>query len=236
MDTRHPRALQEVYRIAPSDGRYPGSAGPAFVDGGTPSLSAIGDAELLRTDTLGLLCSIRCTGDLILKTYDIARLLGPAGPTIVSGFHSPMERQCLDLFLARHTPVIMCPARSIDRMRIPSAWRIPIAEGRMLILTPFNGSFRRPSAHSAEVRNRFVVALADRVLIPHATAGGKTARLATLVREQGKVLLTFHDEENRDLLDLGASLFDVRREKGGVMSHKGGIETENPLWERISDY
>ena len=57
--------------------------------------------------------------------------------TLIGGFHSPMEKECLDLLLRGSRPIIICPARSIDRMRIPKPWKAPLADGRLLVMSPF---------------------------------------------------------------------------------------------------
>jgi predicted Rossmann fold nucleotide-binding protein DprA/Smf involved in DNA uptake len=51
-----------------------------------------GDSALLKVQKLGIICSRRCSGDVILKTYDFARLVLGSALAIVSGFHSPIER------------------------------------------------------------------------------------------------------------------------------------------------
>ena len=66
----------------------------------TPSrITAIGNIGLLKGDTLALLCSKSCPGSLILKTYDIARDLRSKGTAVISGFHSPIEQEVLNILL-----------------------------------------------------------------------------------------------------------------------------------------
>ena len=77
---------------------------------------AIGDVKILSTPLLGLLCSIRCPGRVIVQTYDLARTLRDAGVPVIGGFHSPMEKECLDFLLCGKQPVVVCPARSITNM------------------------------------------------------------------------------------------------------------------------
>jgi hypothetical protein len=78
-----------------------------------PILSVIGDLNLLSRSTVGLLCSVRCPGRIILDAYDFARRTPQDGAAIIGGFHSPMERTCLNTLLARHVPVVYCPARRL---------------------------------------------------------------------------------------------------------------------------
>ena len=56
-----------------------------------------GDLGILDTRLIGFFCSVRCPGDVILKTYDLARALRETDVTIVGGFQSPMEKEFLDL-------------------------------------------------------------------------------------------------------------------------------------------
>ncbi|CAN5520347.1 hypothetical protein BH23CHL2_BH23CHL2_05950 [soil metagenome] len=167
-------------------------------------MNYLGRSSLLNQELLGLFCSGRCPGNLILQTYDLAVALRDAGVAVVSGFHSPMEQECLRLLLRGQQPVVICPARSIVRMRIPGEWREPIESGRLLVVSPFDERHRRPTAKLAGERNRFVAALASRVFVAHASPGGKTEALVAELLGQGRRVLTFDDPENRHLLDMGA--------------------------------
>ena len=51
-------------------------------------------------------------------------------------------------------------------MRIPRPWHHPLAAGRLLLLSTFPDSLRRPTAPAAARRNACVAALADRIPIP----------------------------------------------------------------------
>jgi hypothetical protein len=143
-------------------------------------------------------------GTLIVATYDYATTLRPGECIVVGGFHSPMERQVLQVLLARHVPVIVVPARNPERMRIPRAWRGAAEEGRMAIVSGIEGRTRRPTRELAFRRNLLVAALSDRVLIPYATPGGGAEQVALAVAGWGKTVWTFHDEDNRKLMDAGA--------------------------------
>jgi hypothetical protein len=84
-----------------------------------PENEAVGRAEAVaHRPYLALLCSVRCPGDLILAAYNLVVALRAAGVTVIGGFHAPMERECLRLLRGRQ-PVIVCPARGVERMRVP---------------------------------------------------------------------------------------------------------------------
>ncbi len=174
-----------------------------------PNLSAgqvavRGDPEILQTRTLALFCSVKCPGKLILQTYDLAMALRKAGVTVISGFHSPMEKECLSLLLRGTQPVVICPGRSIDGMRIPSEWKKPLAEGRLLLLSPFEEKDCRVTARTAQLRNRFVATLADEVFVAYASPGGRTEQFCREVIGWGKTLLTLDSPDNAHLRALGA--------------------------------
>ena len=102
-----------------------------------PQFRSKGNLSLLDEPLTALFCSQRCPGDLILKTYDLARAMRDAGVPVIGGFQTPMERECLRLLLRGRQPVVVCPARGIDNMRVPRDWRAAIDDGRLLVLSPF---------------------------------------------------------------------------------------------------
>ena len=113
----------------------------------------MGNPDALRPESVSMFCSARCPGDVVLKTFDLARALRDAGTPVFGGFHTPMERECLRLLLRGQQPVVVCPARSIYNMRIPSAWRPALDDGRLLILSPFPAERRRATAALCAERN-----------------------------------------------------------------------------------
>ena len=169
-----------------------------------PGLAHVGNLRLLDEPLTALFCSNRCPGDLILKTYDLARAMRNAGVPVVGGFQTPMEKECLRLLLRGRQPVVVCPARGIEEMRLPRGWRAPLDEGRMLALSPFPSAQRRPTAALAARRNEFVAELASKVFIAHAAPGGRTEAFARNLAASGKPLLTLDSPANANLIALGA--------------------------------
>lgn len=169
------------------------------------TLTAIGDAALLDRPLLGLVCSVRCPGSIILAAYDLALALRNAEVPVAGGFHAPMERELLRLLLRGRQPVVVAVAHSLAGMRVPAEWRDPIAQGRLALVSPFGEDGpRRATTATAQARNRFVAAISMAVLAVHAAPGGKTEALCREVIEWGKPLLALDDEHNAALLALGA--------------------------------
>lgn len=134
---------------------------------------------------MALFCSASCPGDAILAAYDLARRLRDEGVTVISGFHSLVEKEFLHILLRGSQPIIICPARSLKGMRIPKEWRPPLEEGRLLVLSCFESAPRRPTVESARKRNELVAALADEAIIVHATPGGEVERVVNLLDNWG---------------------------------------------------
>jgi predicted Rossmann fold nucleotide-binding protein DprA/Smf involved in DNA uptake len=169
----------------------------------------------LEKRLLGFFCSTRCPGAVILQTYDLARTLRDAGVPVMSGFHSPMEKECLALLLRGTQPVIVCPARSLERMRIPTQWKAPLTEGRLLIVSLFAGKQHRMTADLARKRNEFIAALTNKIFVAHAAPGSKTEQFCRELLRWGNPLLTLESDDNAHLLTLGAK--SVRPENVGAL-------------------
>jgi len=151
-----------------------GGAAPA-------SLWAIGNPDLLGERKVGLFCSVRCPNDAILAAHNAAREFCENGTTVISGFHSPVEKECLRILLQGKQPIIISLARAFGNYRLLGEWREALEAGRLLLLSPFEKRPRRADTRVARQRNEFVAALADEVLIIHATPGGQIERISELV-------------------------------------------------------
>jgi predicted Rossmann fold nucleotide-binding protein DprA/Smf involved in DNA uptake len=178
---------------------------PQRVDTTGGAAEALGKAALLGGRKLALVCSKKCPGDVILKTYDFTRLVRGSGVAIVSGFHSPIENDCLPILLRGPDPIIIVQAHRLSTTRLPMEWQKGINAGRLLLLSPFGEKDKRVTAELAAGRNRFVAAISDEVLIPFAAPGSKTEVLALDLLASGKPLYTFSDRPG-PLLDAGARL------------------------------
>lgn len=89
-------------------------------------------------------------------------------------------------------------------MRILSEHKAALEEGRLLYLSPFSETVRRATVDAAQFRNRFVAALAGRIIVPYAGPGSKTFELCRLLISWGKPLTTLPNKANGTLLKLGA--------------------------------
>ena len=170
----------DVVTLTPSKASWPRRVEKRLGVAAPTRLWAIGDSGILTERKIALFCSVRCPGDAILRAYDTARKLRDEGVTVVSGYHSPVEKECLRILLRGKQPIIMVLARSMEKIRLPKDWRGPLDEGRLLLISPFAGRPRRPDKSDVRRRNELVLALADELLIVHAEPGGEVERLGSL--------------------------------------------------------
>lgn len=193
----------EPYQIKHGEPAYPSSIAEYLADNAPKTITAIGNPDILQSKTLAVFCSNKCPGNIILKTYDVMRQIRERGITVISGFHSAIERECLNILLKGRQPVIICPARSIEGMRIKPEYRKPLEDGRLLILSPFAGKEKRISSDRAVKRNYFVAALATAIFIPYAAPGSKTETFCRELLKWGKRVYTTDDKKNTSLIETG---------------------------------
>ena len=73
----------------------------------------LGNIELLKLPKTAFLCSRRAPASAVLKRYDWATAMREAGLCVVSGFHSPLERDVLHFLLKGRQPVILVLGRAM---------------------------------------------------------------------------------------------------------------------------
>jgi hypothetical protein len=94
-----------------------------------------------------------------------------------------MEKECLRILLRGTQPMVICPARSISKMRIPVECREAFNSGRILFLSAFIESPSRPTKESAMFRNNLVAALSSTAFIPHISPGGEASRISQRLKQ-----------------------------------------------------
>ena len=186
---------------------YPGRVAGYLASDAPQVLTLVGSSQILQGVQLGLVCSVSCPGSVVIRTFDTIRKVRDAGVIVAGGFHSPMERECLHFLLRGRQPVVLCPACGIDSFELGPQERRAVDEGRLSVLSIFDGCFTKATPDLASRRNDFVAALSDAVFVPYAIPGGKAEAAARRALSRGQVVVTFDDAENKHLLDYGATVF-----------------------------
>lgn len=193
----------ETVEIRPNDSLYPAALKRHLGNSAPRSISAIGNLDILSKRKMAFFSSMKCPGSIILKASDLIRELSGEELAVMSGFHSALERECLNILLRKKQPIIIVPARSIKGIRIKAEYKKPLDEGRLLLLSPFDEKQNRISLKRSAERNRFVAAIADLIFIPHAEPASKTEQLCRGLLEWKKPLCTIDDRANANLIALG---------------------------------
>jgi predicted Rossmann fold nucleotide-binding protein DprA/Smf involved in DNA uptake len=195
--------------IAPDHSAYPAALKTCVAFKATPILSAIGNLELLAQSAIALFCSKQCPGDLILKAYDLAQSLREAEIPVISGFHTPIEQDCLKILLRGTQPIIHCPARSIHNLRLSSEQKQAVDKNRLLLISPFSSSYPRVTAELASKRNDMIGAIAHTIFIAYASPNSKTLAFAQSLISAGKSVVTFASSSNPLLQEQGIVGLDI---------------------------
>jgi predicted Rossmann fold nucleotide-binding protein DprA/Smf involved in DNA uptake len=204
---------QEISSIHVTDTDFPVTLREYLGTRRPDSFFFIGDLGIISRPKLALFCSTRCPGELILRSFDTARELRDAGIAVMSGFHSPVERECFRILLRGRQPVILWLSRSLQSMRIPHWFEKPLDEGRLLILSGCAGRPHRTTAASAAFRNALVAASADQILVIHAAPSSRTEQLCIRIATWCKPYFVLPSIENASQLEAGAIPFKMESVK-----------------------
>ncbi|MBK8698180.1 MAG: DNA-binding protein [Saprospiraceae bacterium] len=137
---------------------------------------SLGNREILTLYKVGFLCSRKITSAAVLKCYDWAIEQRQKGRCVMTGFHSPLEREVCEILLKGDQPVIIALARGI-RQRMDPLLKKSIEEGRLLIISEFQNNVIRTTKESAFKRNEFLIQLADEIVIGHVSSGRSLQKL-----------------------------------------------------------
>jgi len=168
--------------VTRGDCDYPGRLIQRLGADAPDTLTITGSSAALSSPMTAFLCSKETPGATILKAFDQAAAWRDAGRCVISGFHSPLEQQCLDILLRGKQPIMMALARGLGALRLPAAQRKALDEGRLTIVSPFPVTEKRVSADLARQRNRFAAALAGEVVFGFVAPGGSLALLRDEIR------------------------------------------------------
>jgi len=148
-------------------------------------MNSIGNIELLKLPKTAFLCSRAVSASIVLKCYDWAIAQREKGVCVISGFHSQLEKDVLHYLLKGSQPIIVALARGLKEKLEPE-FAAPLAQGRLLIISPFEKSVKRVTAQTAETRNKLMIELADNIVVGFASTGGN---LEKLLQETDKTIV-----------------------------------------------
>ena len=124
----------------------------------------LGNKVLLKQKKVGFLASRKISSLSILPTLDWATEVSKREDyAIVSGFHSKMERNVLEILLKGQCGIIVVLARGLYR-KLPKQYEEAMSQKRLLIISNEKDIVKRVSEQTAHKRNAFVREIADEMM------------------------------------------------------------------------
>ncbi|MCQ2257286.1 MAG: hypothetical protein MJZ41_04740 [Bacteroidaceae bacterium] len=122
-------------------------------------MTSIGNTDLLTSPITGFLCSRTVASKAILPCLDWAvEIAKDENATVMSTFHSPIEREVLSFLLQGKCNIIIVLARTLYKT-IPSELKPALEANRILILSICNQP--RISKQSALICNKYICEKSD---------------------------------------------------------------------------
>lgn len=120
-----------------------------------------GNQSLLRQKKVGFFASSKIASLSVLPTLDWASEVAKRDDiALVSGFHSKMEREVLDIILKGQCGIICVLARPIYKV-IPDKYRNAYAQNRVLFISHNSATSTMPSRHLCRQRNEYIASISD---------------------------------------------------------------------------
>ena len=205
---------------------YPKAVTAIFGTDAPEKISFAGNEEILNTKKIGLFVSINCPGVMIFQSYDFVFKMRSRNVTFVSGFHSPMEKECLRSLAIGSAGIIWCIAKSIESFKLPEDLEKTFDNGRLLILSSFQEKTTRITKETSTLRNKLVAAIADESFFSYAAPGGKTEKLCCEAIGWGKAVFTLKTPENDEIINRGAVPIDINNIESYWPKEEKDIELE----------
>ena len=133
-----------------------------------------GNKDLLDRELVAFFASRKATPHDTQLALQWAESICQTDKVVISGFHSPLEKEILNYLLERHHPVIFALGRALYK-KVPPHLQTAFDKGDLLFIS-FRG-YSRHSWKSSEIRNWKAAGLADEVYF---TPFNQASSLSTL--------------------------------------------------------
>jgi predicted Rossmann fold nucleotide-binding protein DprA/Smf involved in DNA uptake len=144
-------------------------------------ISYFGNKNILKKHKTAFLCSRKCPSDVVIKSLDWAVEKKNNGDCIISGFHSRIEKDVFNILLKGNQPIILVLARGM-KTHWPLEIKYAIQQDRLLVISPFEKSITRTTQETANIRNKYMLQIADEIYIPYYTPNGNLDKLIKKIK------------------------------------------------------
>lgn len=148
-------------------------------------MHSLGNLQLLGHYKVAFLCSRKFPEEAALNSCRWADEQREKGICVISGYHSPIERDVLHRLLKGSQPIIIALAKGLQNL--DGELHPHIEAGRLLVITRYADSVSHACEDKCFQRNRMMIGMADAIVVAYASKGGKLERLCGEC-DPGKVL------------------------------------------------
>jgi hypothetical protein len=172
-------------------------------------------ATIAITNMLSVSASMSVQPSLLLLAYDLTVALRDTQVATVGGFHSSLERECLEILLRGQQPITICPAREFGRGhrlysgKLWEAVKRGNDDGRVRIEPPPGVKGTRITRENAEIRNAHLLTICDGVLILAAREGSRTEAMAHEALRRGMPVFVLDHPSHASLIAAGAKIATI---------------------------
>ena len=143
-------------------------------------MDTLGNTSLLERTKTGYFASSKIASLSVLPTLDWATEVAKRDDiAIVSGFHSKMEREVLDILLKGRCGIICVLARPIYKV-IPEKYRDAFAQDRVLFISHNTAKSTMTSRHLCQKRNEYIASISDELVFSSLTPDSSLYLLSQL--------------------------------------------------------
>ena len=127
-------------------------------------MKTLGNTSLLERKKIGYFASGTIDSQSVLPTLDWAAEVAKRDEVaIVSGFHSKMEREVLDILLKGQCNIICVLARPIYKI-IPNKYRNAYSQDRVLFISHNTAKSTMTSRYLCQKRNEYIALISDELV------------------------------------------------------------------------
>ncbi|MFZ7120224.1 MAG: DNA-binding protein [Eubacteriaceae bacterium] len=146
-------------------------------------ISYFGNRTILEAHKTAFLCSRKCPSEIVIKSLDWAVEKKNTGQCVISGFHSRIEKDVFNILLKGTQPIILVLARGM-KTHWPLEIKNAVKQDRLLVVSPFEQSITRTTQETANIRNKYMLQIADEIYIPYYTPNGNLDKLIKKIKSK----------------------------------------------------
>jgi len=139
-------------------------------------MTFLGNKDILDLNKTAFLCSRKVPAEIVLKSYDWAKEQRKKGVCVVCSNHSQIEKDVFQILLKGKQPLILVLARSMKK-RLEPIIKEAVENNRLLIISPFDKEIKRITRETAEIRNKYIIEISNKITVAYKTPKGQLNKL-----------------------------------------------------------